>query len=107
MNIGVSTDGTSRTYGPQRCAIDIGTGASCIFPLLGHKNFGWHWIASEIVEDSITSARNNISMNSLEEFIEVREMQKEHIFEGTSFASTIGVLYFSAFLFVGPFDKNC
>ena len=27
--------------------LDIGTGASCIYPLLGSKYYGWHFVASE------------------------------------------------------------
>jgi len=65
-----------------RC-LDIGTGASCIFPLLGYKHFKWTWVASEIIAESIESSNKNIERNSLTENIEVRkQISREHIFEG-------------------------
>jgi 23S rRNA A1618 N6-methylase RlmF len=44
--------------------IDIGTGASCIYPLLGCKlNPNWNFLAVEINEVSIEFATNNVERN--------------------------------------------
>ena len=52
--------------------IDIGTGASCIYPLLGaalHPN--WHFDALEVDKDSIEYAEENVRRNRLEDRIRI------------------------------------
>lgn len=44
--------------------LDIGTGASCIYPILGARTQGWHFIASDIDPISIKSANANINANN-------------------------------------------
>ncbi|CEP02217.1 U6 small nuclear RNA (adenine-(43)-N(6))-methyltransferase [Plasmodiophora brassicae] len=56
--------------GEEIWGIDIGTGASAIFPLLGQSK-GWKFLATEIDPESVESARKNISDNRLEGRIEV------------------------------------
>ncbi|KAI8978907.1 hypothetical protein BDB01DRAFT_852136 [Pilobolus umbonatus] len=61
-------DSSDTLYG-----IDIGIGASCIYPLLGcslKKN--WHFLGTEIDERSIEYAVKNIQRNHLEDRIEVK-----------------------------------
>ncbi|MES1920317.1 hypothetical protein MHBO_002000, partial [Bonamia ostreae] len=53
-----------------------GTGASCIFPLLGHKKFGWKFIATEIDSNSIKWANKNIMTNKLDKWIKVIKIEK-------------------------------
>ncbi len=43
--------------------LDIGTGASCIYPILGISAYDWKFIASDINQDSLTHARKNIESN--------------------------------------------
>lgn len=63
-----------------RC-IDIGTGANCIYPLLGYKLFKWNFIASEINIDSIQSATNIITKNNMtNELILVHQSHPTNIF---------------------------
>ena len=45
--------------------LDIGMGASCIYPLIGAIEYGWKFIASDIDEKSIKSAKKIINSNSL------------------------------------------
>jgi len=52
--------------------VDVGCGASCIYPLLGRRRYGWEWVATEIDDESITCARGNVSRNALDDAIEVR-----------------------------------
>ncbi|KAI1724555.1 U6 small nuclear RNA (adenine-(43)-N(6))-methyltransferase [Ditylenchus destructor] len=47
------------------CGIDIGTGASCIFPLLGAKQCEWSFVATELDEISLNCARENAVNNGL------------------------------------------
>lgn len=43
--------------------LDIGTGASCIYPLLGQREYGWQFIASDIDPVSIRSSQHIIDTN--------------------------------------------
>ncbi|XP_015776331.1 PREDICTED: methyltransferase-like protein 16, partial [Acropora digitifera] len=45
---------------------DVGTGASCIYPLLGAKLNGWHFLATEVDELSVSFAEKNVKGNGLE-----------------------------------------
>ncbi|OUC48371.1 hypothetical protein D917_01229 [Trichinella nativa] len=56
-----------------RC-IDIGSGASCIYPLLGAKVCGWKFIAVEKLPDAIECARKNVMKNNLQNLISVVEV---------------------------------
>ena len=60
--------------------LDIGTGASCIYPLLGHAQFSWDFVATEYNETSLKFAKKNIKENGLEKHIELRKQyNKKHI----------------------------
>ena len=52
--------------------LDIGTGASCVYPLLGHAEYGWHFVGTDIDENSLYFAQENINKNRLEKFITLR-----------------------------------
>ncbi len=41
---------------PVNC-LDIGTGAGCIFPILGHSLFNWSFVGSEIDQSAINSCK--------------------------------------------------
>mgnify|MGYP002803873290 CR=1 FL=1 len=55
----------------QITGIDVGTGASCIYPLLGAKINGWKFRASEVDEMSYRFAGENVKRNDLGGNIEV------------------------------------
>ncbi|MGB5430421.1 23S rRNA (adenine(1618)-N(6))-methyltransferase RlmF [Eudoraea sp.] len=53
--------------------IDIGVGASCIYPIIGVTEYGWNFIGSDIDPKSIESAKNIVNSNSsLKDKIECR-----------------------------------
>lgn len=54
--------------------IDIGTGASCIYPLLGYRIANWSFLATEIDPVSVDWAQKNIDANKLGAFIQVRHV---------------------------------
>jgi len=64
--------------------LDIGTGASCIYPILGARTQGWHFVASDIDPISIKSANANVKANKgLAKQITCRLQQNsDHIFAG-------------------------
>lgn len=51
---------------------DIGTGTTCIYPLLGHKIYGWNFKASDIDHEVIQSAKENVKLNKLKDSIDVK-----------------------------------
>jgi len=64
--------------------LDIGTGASCIYPILGQRVYGWHFIATDIEPSSIKNAQKIINSNEgLSSTIKCR-LQKnvDNIFKG-------------------------
>ncbi len=63
--------------------LDIGVGANCIYPLIGHSEYGWTFVGSEIDPYSIRSAKNIIEANSLSRFISIRKQpSSNNILEG-------------------------
>lgn len=57
--------------------LDIGTGATCIYPLLGNASYGWNFIASEIDTQAIKSAEKVIAKNKLANSIALRYQDNE------------------------------
>lgn len=54
--------------------LDIGVGASCIFPIIGVAEYGWDFVGSDIHDVSISSSRSIIEKNaSLKGKIEIRK----------------------------------
>lgn len=49
--------------GDKITCLDIGTGASCIYPIIGVTEYGWNFIASDIAAGSIASAEQIIRSN--------------------------------------------
>ncbi|CAI8617727.1 unnamed protein product [Vicia faba] len=55
---------------------DIGTGANCIYPLLGSSLFGWTFVASDVTDVAIQWAEINVNSNPhVSELIEIRRVQ--------------------------------
>ncbi len=44
-------------------ALDIGTGANCIYPLIGASEYGWHFVASDINAASLANAQTILAAN--------------------------------------------
>ena len=44
--------------------LDIGTGANCIYPLLGHAIYGWHFVASDIDPVALKNAQRILDANA-------------------------------------------
>ena len=51
---------------------DIGTGATCIYPILGAAIYNWNFVASDINKDSLKIAQDNIYKNNLDNKIKLR-----------------------------------
>jgi 23S rRNA (adenine1618-N6)-methyltransferase len=63
--------------------LDIGVGASCIYPLLGNSIYNWSFVGSDIDEKSLQIAQKIIDKNNLENVIELRlQRDYQHILKG-------------------------
>ena len=51
--------------GDKITCLDIGTGASCIYPIIGVTEYQWEFIGTDINAESIASAKNIVNSNSL------------------------------------------
>jgi len=75
--------------------LDIGTGATCIYPLLGAKEYDWNFVATDTELDSLDSAQDIIDDNDLDSKIELRQQFDENniltgiIEDGDSFSAAM------------------
>lgn len=63
--------------------LDIGTGANCIYPLVGHRAFGWRFVGSDINPAALANAQKIIDANDLKGAIALRlQPSRQAIFTG-------------------------
>jgi 23S rRNA (adenine1618-N6)-methyltransferase len=55
--------------------LDIGTGASCVYPLLGHAEYNWDFVGTDIDQNALHFAQENITKNGLEKSITLRHQK--------------------------------
>jgi 23S rRNA (adenine1618-N6)-methyltransferase len=66
-------DAASTAARPRITVLDIGMGATCIYPLIGASEFGWHCVGSDIDPTALRWARRLVAANpSIAEAIECR-----------------------------------
>lgn len=71
-----------KSYSPIKI-LDIGTGATCIYPLLGVAAYDWAFVATDIDLDSLDTAQDIIYDNKLESKIELRQqLDEQQILKG-------------------------
>ncbi|MBF8741212.1 23S rRNA (adenine(1618)-N(6))-methyltransferase RlmF [Pseudomonas guariconensis] len=69
--------------GPQVHALDIGVGANCIYPLLGHSDYRWRFLGSDIDPIALASAKAIVQANGLAKVITLRQQgNPRHILDG-------------------------
>lgn len=64
--------------------LDIGVGANCIYPIIGHQEYGWTFVGTEVDKPAKLTAENIINHNpELKNSITIRLQQsKRNIFKG-------------------------
>ncbi|WP_296219425.1 23S rRNA (adenine(1618)-N(6))-methyltransferase RlmF [Pseudomonas sp. UBA2684] len=79
-----SSNGGKIPRGAQVRALDIGVGANCIYPLLGHCEYAWRFLGSDIAASAIASANAIVQANpGLATAIELRQQaDAKHILHG-------------------------
>ena len=75
--------------GPQIRILDIGTGANLVYPLIGHREYGWSFVGTDIDKGALDAGRRTLKTNyGLEAAIELRlQRDRGAIFEGVLKAS--------------------
>ncbi|WP_296249907.1 23S rRNA (adenine(1618)-N(6))-methyltransferase RlmF [Pseudomonas sp. UBA4194] len=64
-------------------ALDIGVGANCVYPLLGHSDYRWQFVGSDIDPVALASANAIVQANKLGKAISLRQQhQPGHILKG-------------------------
>ena len=78
-----SNNGKIPTGHKVKC-MDIGVGASCIYPVIGNKEYGWSFIGTDIEEKALESANKIITYNAfLQRNVELRFQENpKDIFHG-------------------------
>ncbi|AIR87995.1 23S rRNA (adenine(1618)-N(6))-methyltransferase RlmF [Pseudomonas cremoricolorata] len=59
--------------GAQVRVLDIGVGANCIYPLLGHSDYRWRFVGSDIDAVALASAKAIVQANGLGKAIGLRQ----------------------------------
>ncbi|GIU20595.1 ribosomal RNA large subunit methyltransferase F [Shewanella sp. MBTL60-007] len=70
--------------GPRVRALDIGTGANVIYPLLGIQSYGWNFVGSDVDPLSIANAQQIFASNPViaERFKSRLQTNANHVFHG-------------------------
>jgi 23S rRNA (adenine1618-N6)-methyltransferase len=70
--------------GPHVNVLDIGTGANCIYPIIGNSVYGWQFVATDIDPAAIRSAKQIIAGNAaLQNAIDCRlQFTQADVFKG-------------------------
>lgn len=59
--------------GKQIRILDVGVGANTVYPIIGNKEYGWHFVGSDIDKNALQNAQKILSNNDdLKEEIELR-----------------------------------
>lgn len=64
--------------------LDIGTGANCIYPIIGSQSYNWNFVASDIDPESIGNAKKIVESNEnlSNKIILKLQINRNNIFEG-------------------------
>lgn len=59
-----SVEHESVTSAEKIKVLDVGTGANCIYPIIGSQSYGWEFVASDIDPISVNSAKEIVNANN-------------------------------------------
>ena len=69
--------------GASMRVLDVGTGANLIYPLLGHREYGWRFVGTDIDITALRAAEAIVDANGLRKMIELRHQpDPARIFDG-------------------------
>eukprot|EP00092_Neocalanus_flemingeri_P049704 GFUD01057215.1.p1 GENE.GFUD01057215.1~~GFUD01057215.1.p1 ORF type:complete len:218 (+),score=58.74 GFUD01057215.1:54-707(+) len=61
--------------------LDVGAGASAVYPLLATRHLGWRMVATESDDGNYNAARENVTRNGLDDKIDIINVEKTDIFK--------------------------
>lgn len=64
--------------------LDVGVGANCVYPIIGHQEYGWSFVGSDVDKRAVESAKNIVAANpSLSAAVAIRlQANAQSIFKG-------------------------
>lgn len=63
--------------------LDIGVGANCVYPLIGHRSYGWRFVGTDIDPAALANAQRILDANGLSDAIALRlQASREAVFNG-------------------------
>lgn len=79
-----ASNGGEIPVGKRVKGLDVGVGANCIYPIIGHQEYGWSFVGSDVDTQSVKSAKNITAANpDLTAAVFIRHQpNKNHIFKG-------------------------
>lgn len=57
------TNGNTIPTGKKIRGLDVGTGANCIYPIIGHQEYGWTFVGTDVDQTALKSAKNLVAVN--------------------------------------------
>ncbi|MFC1750132.1 23S rRNA (adenine(1618)-N(6))-methyltransferase RlmF [Pseudomonadota bacterium] len=77
-------DKVQEPVGNKIQVLDVGTGANCIYPIIGSQSYGWQFVATDIDPVSVKSARSIVQANAgLKNRVKVvQQYDKQSLFKG-------------------------
>ncbi|MFT4758205.1 MAG: 23S rRNA (adenine1618-N6)-methyltransferase [Paraglaciecola sp.] len=78
------SNGGKMPKGTKVKCLDIGMGASCIYPIIGVKSYDWSFVATDVNPVAIETARDTVKKNrSLRDKVKIRQQRRsDNIFTG-------------------------
>ena len=78
-----SSNGGNIPKGKSVHVLDIGAGANCIYPLLGHQEYDWQFVGTDSDSLAVKVANQIVDSNNLTNYIEIRHQKNAaSIFKG-------------------------
>jgi 23S rRNA (adenine1618-N6)-methyltransferase len=70
--------------GKEINVLDIGVGANCVYPIIGHQEYGWTFVGTDIDPVAVKAAKAIVSANpDLTPYVDIRlQTNNNHIFKG-------------------------
>lgn len=76
-------EGGTIPQGPSVRVLDIGVGANCVYPLIGHRSYGWQFVGTDIDPTALANAQRILEANSLNDAIGLRlQRSQASVFAG-------------------------
>lgn len=81
-----ASNGGTVPRGARMCVLDVGVGASAVYPLVGHREYGWSFVGSDIDPAALASAARIVAANGLEAVLQLRRQTDP----AAAFAGVVG-----------------